>query len=372
MDFAIWAFLFGLTAFSFWCERFSWVRKYSSVTLVIVLAIALSNLRIVPATAPAYDVVWEYLVPLAIPLLLFEADLRRIVREAGPTLAAFLIGATGVVAGSVTGTMLLDIGPHEAELAGIYTGTYIGGGLNFFAVADATGMQGHSSLAAAFAADNVVTNMHFLLLILIPGFAWMVERYPSRHIENAAQVSDEQAADSYRIAELNIAGFLAALALSFLLAAIGKTLAELAGRPEYSVLVITALALCVATFFPRQVQLMSGFREAGTVLIYVFLASASASADIWELIEVAPILFVYASIIIIVHMAVLFVAGRLFRIDLAELIIASGVCIGGPSSALALASARGWKDLLIPGILAGSLGYAIGSFIGVMVTEFLR
>ena len=41
----------------------------------------------------SYDVVWSYLVPLAIPLLLLRADLRRILREAGPTLLAFAVGA---------------------------------------------------------------------------------------------------------------------------------------------------------------------------------------------------------------------------------------------------------------------------------------
>jgi uncharacterized membrane protein len=48
------------------------------------------------------------------------------------------------------------------------------------------------------------------------------------------------------------------------------------------------------------------------------------------------------------------------------------VCIGGPSSAPALVSAKGWRDLLIPGVLAGSFGYAIGSFVGITMLEWLR
>ena len=39
--------------------------------------------------------------------------------------------------------------------------------------------------------------------------------------------------------------------------------------------------------------------------------------------------------------------------------MASAVCIGGPSSAAAIASAKGWRALLIPGLLCGSLGYAM-------------
>ncbi|MBT8080241.1 MAG: DUF819 family protein [Gammaproteobacteria bacterium] len=371
-DFALWAILLAVTAFSFWCERFVWVRKYSSVTLVIVIAIALSNFRIIPSAAPAYDVVWDYLVPIAIPLLLFQADLKRIATEAGPTLIAFFVAATGVVAGAIIAASVMDLGPQEAELAGIFTGTYIGGGLNFFAVADATGMQGSSILAAAYAADNVVTNLHFLLVIVIPGVAWMVHKYPSRHIANARAETREGEESHQRVVSLDLTGWLLALALAFALAAIGKTAAALAGKPEYAMLTITALALIVATAFPGLAQSLSGYHETGTILIYVFLASASAAADVWELIELAPILVVYAAFIIFVHMAILFGVGLLFRFDLAELAVASAVCIGGPSSALALASAKGWRDLIIPGVLAGSFGYASGSFIGVMVTEWLR
>lgn len=370
--FAIWAILITLAAFGFWCEQFPWGRKYSGVMLLITAAIVLVNLRIIPTAAPAYDVVWDVLVPIAIPLLLFQADLKRIVRESGPTLIAFIIAAASVVAGSIVGISLLDLGPNEAELAGIFTGTYIGGGLNFAAVAEATGMQGHSLLAAAYAADNVITNLHFLLIIFIPGIAWMAKRYPTHHMDNAQKFDIDDEGPVHQIASLDVAGLLMALAAAFTLAAIGKALAAAAGRPEFSILVITALALTVATLLPRQVEKLSGYQEAGNVMMFIFLASVGASADIWELIELAPVLFVFATVIIIVHLVVLFGVGYLFKLDLAELAMASVVCIGGPASAAALASAKGWRDLLIPGVLAGSFGYATGSFIGVTIVEWLR
>ena len=370
-DFALWAVLIAIAAFGFWCERTTWGRKYSGVMLLITLAIVLANLRIIPTSAPAYDVVWEYLVPIAIPLLLFQADLKRIVRESGPTLIAFIIGSAAVVAGTVTGAILLDLGPQEAELAGIFTGTYIGGSLNFAAVAEATGMQESSQLAAAVAADNVITNLHFLLIILIPGMAWMAKRYPTHHMDNADVVEISADRPPHTIDNLGVAGLLSALALAFAIAAVGNWLANLSGYPQFAILIITAIALVIATLFPSQMNKLSGYREAGNVMMFIFLASIGASADIWELVEIAPVLFVYATIIIIVHLVVLFGLGLLFRLDLAELAMASAVCIGGPSSAPALASAKGWRDLLIPGVLAGSFGYAVGSFIGVTVATWL-
>lgn len=371
-DFALWAVLIGLAAFGFWCERFSWGRKYSGVMLLITAAIVLANLRIIPTAAPAYDVVWDYLVPLAIPLLLFQADLKRIVREAGPTLIAFLICSATVVAGTIVSVALFDLGPYESELAGIFTGTYIGGGLNFAAVSEATGMQGNTLLAAAYAADNVITNIHFLFILLLPGIAWLAKRYPTHHMDNATEFDVEAEGPVHQIANLDIAGLLMALAAAFALAFVGKLLANFWGVPQFAILFTTALALTVATLLPHQVDKLSGYREAGNVMMFIFLASVGASADVWQLIETAPILFVFAMVIVTIHMVLLLGIGMLLKLDLAELAMASAVCIGGPSSAPALASALGWRDLLIPGILAGSLGYAIGSFIGVSLVEFIR
>ena len=370
-DFALWAVLIAIAAFGFWCEQYPWGRKYSGVMLLITLAIVLANLRIIPTSAPTYDVVWEYLVPIAIPLLLFQADIKRIVRESGPTLIAFIIGSAAVAGGAVVGTSVLDLGPNEAELAGIFTGTYIGGSLNFAAVAEATGMQNSSMLAAAVAADNVITNLHFLLIIFIPGIAWMAKRYPTHHMDNAEEVDLGSDRSVHRIADLGIAGLLASLALAFAIAGVGNWLAAIAGYPQFGILVITAIALAIASLLPKQMKKLSGYSEAGNVMMFIFLASIGASADVWELIEIAPILFLFATIIIVVHLVVLFGIGMLMKLDLAELAMASAVCIGGPSSAPALASAKGWKDLLIPGILAGSFGYAIGSFIGVSVVSWL-
>ncbi len=371
-DFALWAVLIALAGFGFWCERFPWGRKYSGVMLLITAAIVLANLRIIPTAAPVYDVVWDYLVPIAIPLLLFEADLKRIVRESGPTLIAFIIGSAGVVVGVMVGVVLFDLGLKEAELAGIFTGTYIGGGLNFAAVAEATGMQEDSVLTAAIAADQVITNLHFLLIIFIPGIAWMANKYPTHHMDNAVVFDTESDGEVHHVADLDLAGLLAALALAFTLAAIGKLIADLLGMPDYSILVITLLALIVATVFPQQINKLSGHREAGNVMMFIFLASLGAGADIWKLVEIAPVLFLFATVIIIVHLVILFAVGKFLKLDLAELAMASAVCIGGPSSAPALASAKGWRDLLIPGLLLGSLGYAVGSFIGVGVVDWLR
>lgn len=368
-DFAIWAALLGIAAFGFWSERYPVGRKYSGVMLLITLAIVLSNLRIIPSSAPAYDVVWQYLVPVAIPLLLFQADLKRIFREAGATLVAFVIGSATVVAGVIIAGALIDLGENEAVLSGIFTGTYIGGSLNFAAVVDVTGFRNESLLAATVAADNVITNLHLILIVLLPGIAWVARIFPARGRDAAPAAAT--GSPVHRIANLDVAGLLAALTLAFALAALGIGIANAMGRPQYAILLTTALALVISTFGQRIVGALSGYTEAGNALMFVFLATIGASADVWLLVENAPILFVFALIVVSVHLLLLLMVGRLLRIGLPEILIASAVAVGGPASAPAIASAKGWHDLVIPGVLAGSFGYAVGSFIGVSVVEWL-
>jgi uncharacterized membrane protein len=58
-----------------------------------LIGLALSNLGVIPAVAPAYTVVNKFLLPLAVPLLLFSADIKRVFSETGRLWLAFILGA---------------------------------------------------------------------------------------------------------------------------------------------------------------------------------------------------------------------------------------------------------------------------------------
>src|SRR5436190_5270196 len=74
----LWALIAIGTAVAIWLEHtYRWAAKLSAPVLALLIAMLLSNTRIVPADSPAYDFVGNWLVPLAIPLLLFRANLRE-------------------------------------------------------------------------------------------------------------------------------------------------------------------------------------------------------------------------------------------------------------------------------------------------------
>ncbi|MGE0441162.1 MAG: DUF819 domain-containing protein [Gemmatimonadales bacterium] len=378
--FAMWGVLAGAAGFAAWAEHTRLGHRISGVLVAIFLAMALSNFRIIPQASPTYDTALEYLIPMSIPLLLFDANLRRIVRDTGRMLLAFTIGTAGTVLGAWIGVRLISLGPETPALAGVFSSTYIGGGLNFMAVARITGFSDGSMMAASVAADNVVTALYMMAVMALPSIAWLRRRIPSPVADRADREFETSLAEAppadpagparaetpLRIAHLGLA-----LALSLAICAAGFRLAEVFGLDGFGILFVSLLALVPANLFPRITPYLTGHAELGMIGIYVFLFVMGAAADLWTMLGSALPITAFALLIVAVHMVFIVAVGALFRLDLAMLVIASNACVGGSSSAGPLAAVRGWRELVTPGILCGALGNAVGTFIGVGLSRWL-
>ena len=136
------------------------------------------------------------------------------------------------------------------------------------------------------------------------------------------------------------------------------------------VLWLTSVALVAAQLPP--VKRLSGGAMIGNYFVLLFLASNGAQSVIQNIVKVGPAVFYFACVTVAIHGIVIFGVGRLLKLDLGTLAIASQANVGGAASAMAMASARGYGDRLLPGVAVGLAGYAVGNYLGFAVATIMR
>jgi uncharacterized membrane protein len=63
--------------------------------------------------------------------------------------------------------------------------------------------------------------------------------------------------------------------------------------------------------------------------------------------------------------------GKLFRLNLEHLALSVNATLGGPPTAAAMAISMGWSRLVLPALLIGIWGYAIGTAAGLAVGQLV-
>lgn len=373
---ALLAVLFIIAGASFLAEKTRIGSHLTGAVVAILAAIAAANLGIIPHSAPAFDFVFTYFVPILIPLFLFKADLRHMFFETTRMTIAFLVAAVGTVAGVLIAVSVLDLGSlapyadldpaaREAAIAGLFTSTYIGGSVNYAALGEVTGLSGDASFfSAATATDNLFSAVFLGVIAMLPGWNWLARHF-ANHDHGEEQVVSERT-ETISAASLTLA---MAIAISFV--AVGDFITAATGMPSLRYAIITVLVVVAATSFPKLMARLHGGFELGVGLAFVFFTAIAAGADLRAMVQIAPLLIVLVVILLSVHLAVLLGVGKVFRLTLPELVTASNAAVLGATTAPALAAAKGWHDLVTPGVLAGVLGYALGTLVGTGVFHVL-
>ncbi len=369
-----------------WLVRRTWLRHVGTALMVIVFTAVIANLGLLPTTSteanpvPAYDAIFGAVAPLAIVWLLLKVNLRDILRAGLPIISLFLIGSLATVVGTLFGMWIVDgpvrVGPLYAALGGMFTGTYTGGSVNFNAVALQYDVMREPVLfGGAAAVDSIMTTVWMAATIAIP--RWLRPRWPTRGADSG---SDVPAAapdlgieeDTEGIHPVDLALVLAigcgTLAVSIWLEGI---LAEQGVVVPY-ILILTVIALILAQF--RAIVNLPGSRTLGLFSVYLFLCVIGAYCDVRALAEIGPLgltLLLFTFSVVLVHGLITFGAAWILKMDVDIAAVASQANVGGGTSALALARSLGRSDLVLPAVLIGSLGSAVGTFLGFWVAGSL-
>ena len=372
-------------------QKYAWASKISGAIIALIMALVLSNLGVIPIHSTLYDdIIWGYAVPIGIPLLLLQCNMKKIWKETGRMMVVFLIGAVGTCVGALLAyTLLHNYIPEASGVAAMMTGSYIGGGVNFAALATQFKVTGQT-IGAVTVADNLLMALYFFALIMFAGLNFFRKHFAHPHIDeveqNGLDDSKTQAAAYWSRKDISLKdiafNIAYAVTIVFLSNLISHAIAS-AIPTDNAVLKmcniffgsqyvwITTLSMIVATYGEKKVEKMNGAQEIGTYFIYMFLFVIGVPASIVEIITNTPALLLFTAIMVLVNMIFCFVGGKLLKFNLEDCILASNANIGGPTTAAGMAISQGWSKLVGPVMLIGTFGYVIGTYLGVIIGGIL-
>ncbi|TCS96715.1 DUF819 domain-containing protein [Hazenella coriacea] len=376
--FGVGAVITVLIAISFWLERrFQAFSFLGTALLVITGSAVLVNLGVIPSSLgeeihPLYTFANDYGVPMAIVLLLLSTDLKNVLSLGKSAMIAFTLGAIGTAIGAMIAVNLTadGIGPEAWKVAGQFAASYIGGGINYAAVGNAL-QTSETMFATGAAADNIMTNLWMVMTAVIPALLW--KYYPTIR-KNEGSEPSESKESFWKRKNISIYDMVTLLSVTFVIIAISDFITPYIdswiGFSIPTVIVYTSLALLVSWFTP--IRRFHGGEEMGNILLHFFFATMGAGTIVSTLIDRGPIVFIFLLIVVTIHALIVFGIGRWFKIEIEMLAVASQACVGGPSTALALATSKGWVQLVTPAVLMGILGYAVGNYVGISLGYLMK
>lgn len=380
----LWAIIIVWATVSLFLEqRYQWASTISGAIIALVGAMVLSNFKVIPTSSPVYDTVWDYIVPLSIPLLLFSSNIMKIWKESRRLLVIFFIASIGTMIGTLVAFIVLNQWiPYLNKIGAMMTGSYIGGGVNFAALSSKLETPG-DMVSSTVVADNSVMALYFMLLIALPSLPLIKKYFKTDYNTKQSPKVQQSYWQPKKIQLLDIAF---SIASAITLVAVSFKGADLIQQwiPKSNILLtiitsffgdsyllLTTLTLIVVAIWGDFFEKLAGASEIGTFLIYIFFVVIGIPASFATIITTAPLLFVFVIIILVFNLGLSLLLGKAFKFKIEEILLASNATAGGPTTAAALAIGKGWTGLVGPILIMGTLGYVVGNYAGTLMYQLL-
>ncbi|MEA1879560.1 MAG: DUF819 family protein [Campylobacterota bacterium] len=321
-----------------------------------------------------YKTLKSNLLPAMIFLMLLLADMREIFKLGKKMLLTFFVATFSIGLGFVGMFALLHTS-FDAEAWKPFTalaGSWMGGTANMVAIQGALNLP-DSAMGYTLLIDSIDYAIWVMILLALVPFAKKFNTWSKADTSVIDDVAERLALKEKGKKPIEFASLFLLLGAALFVSALAQYLS--AFLPTTSFLTGTTWVVIIATltgilFAMTPLAKIAGSSELANIMLYLIVALIASRANFTELSE-APLYIFAGFVIITIHVIVMVIFAKLFKLDLFSLGVASLANIGGVASAPILASA--YSKALIPiGILMAMMGYIFGTFGGLMVGKILQ
>jgi uncharacterized membrane protein len=366
------------------CRKIKILNKIGPVLLLYLIGIILGNLGLVADSAfKVQDLIVTLIIPLAIPMMLFSCNfLQWNIKNAVLTLITGIIAVVvAIFAGYFIFKPLIGsdpaIGGNIDKIAGMLAGVYTGGTPNLAAIKLMLGIPNETYIMV-HSYDMAISLIYltFVLSIGIKLFRKILHYEPSKKSAKSDHMpvepeGDEPYKDFFK--KENFFPVLGAAALSLLIFGVAGGLSMILPKDLQMVVVILAItSLGIGASFIRRVREIRKSYDAGMYLVYIFSMVVASMADLGRL-NLAGGLYILLYIVFVIFGSLILqlIMARILKIDADTVLISSVSLINSPPFVPLIATAMNNRSVIITGLTVGLVGYAIGNYLGYLISIIL-
>jgi len=355
-------------------KLFEYLPAIVILYFVVMLASTFGLWEKTESITATYKGIKSNLLPAMIFLMLLLADMREIFKLGKKMLLTFLLASVSIALGFVGMFALLhtSFGAESWKAFAALSGSWMGGTANMLAIQGALNLP-DSAMGYTLLIDSIDYAIWVMILLALVPFAKKFNHWTKADTSVIDEVGERLALKEENKKPMDFASLFFLLGTALLVSALAQYGASF--LPTTSFLTTTTWIVIIATvagigFAMTPLAKLSGSSELANIMLYLIVALIASRANFAELTE-APLYIFAGFVIITIHVVIMVIFAKLFKLDLFSLGVASLANIGGVASAPILASA--YSKALIPiGVLMAMMGYILGTFGGLMVGKILE
>ena len=363
------------------CRKLPLLGKIGPVLILYLVGLIIGNVGLMPQQLPVIqDLMSNATVPLAIPLMLFGCTFKK--EGTRSQILAMITGLISVIIAVIVGYLIFgDKIDEGAKVGGMLTGVYTGGTINLAALKTMLNVKdGTYILINSY--DILISFLYltFLLTIGIRLFRKLLPhdntKLTSRDMEEIQKEMSKGSENPYKgiFTKDGMRQTAALLGITILICGISAGVALI--MPEglfMTIFILMLTTLGIAASFIRKIHDMKYSYDIGMYFIYIFCIAVASMADLGELnLTGGMSLLGYLLIAVFGSLFLQFIFAKILKIDADMMVISSVTFINSPPFVPMMAAAMKNKDVLVPGLSIGIIGYAAGNYLGFLVSEFLK